>query len=125
MFFLQKEIERQGQQGGILILRTVARHQQQQQNNHQIPGIEILGDKISQESAQGTLLSGRLGLSIAAPVVLAGGLDRRLGLTRRRRRLASGRRGRGTPLWLADPIAAIAAVGLGDVSVIHGVHLPY
>ena len=48
---LHKEIQRKGQQGGVLIFGAVARHQQEQQDDEQITGVEILGKQFFQKAA--------------------------------------------------------------------------
>lgn len=46
----QEQVQEQGQNGTVLVVRTVSSHQQEQQDNQQIPCVEVVGQKPSQET---------------------------------------------------------------------------
>jgi hypothetical protein len=113
-----------------LVIAAISGHQQQKKNDEQISGIEIFGKQSPQETGdagiwlvfRSWLLRTRMG-PIAAVVlrVLAGRLFRRFGFGWLRGRNGAFFRGTwGLPGRFGDTIAAVGAVGLWDVSVIHG-----
>lgn len=113
---LHKKVDDEGKQCGILIVRTITGHQKKQNNNQQIPGVKILGKQPSQKIG-GTVVPG-----------FRTGTARLVWLGRRRRRWWRYRLWIGfARLWSArigDATAAVRTVGLWNVAVIHGFHLP-
>ena len=126
-----------------MIFSAVACHKQEQDHHQQIGRIKVLGQKIAQKTADPTLIVFRARLRMGRPGLLPGRrttalpgtasliLVSRLLLTGWRRlflyrRTWWGRRGRGIRFLVGCGTAAVrhlappeAAVGLGDVSVIH------
>ena len=47
---LHKKIESQSQKSGVLFFRAVSGHEQKKQYDHQIAGVEILGQQPPQET---------------------------------------------------------------------------
>lgn len=45
-FLLHEQIQRQRQQGGILVFGAIAGHQQKQKNDQQIPSVQISWQKL-------------------------------------------------------------------------------
>ena len=130
---LHKKVKRQGQKGGVFILLPVAGHEQQKQNDEQVAGVEVRGEQISEKRADIPILPaggrtmprmpswlrlwGRGRHAIPRRLTRSRPLGRRLGGPLLLRPLR--RRGRGSGR-IGNPIAAIGAVGLRDVPVIHG-----
>lgn len=142
--FLQEQIQRQGQQGPVLILLAVSCHEKQEQNDQKILGIQSLRQEIPEKIADAVAPSGiplRPGMGhgspgwtaaagrrgTAGPVLLAWlrlrltgwrllpvGLLRLAGLL-----CLTGRRPR-----LCHGIAAEGPVRLGNIPVVHLPHLP-
>ena len=46
---LEKEIDRQGQQGVVFVFRVVAGHEQEQEQHQQVAGVEIRGQEIPEK----------------------------------------------------------------------------
>lgn len=142
--FLQEQIQRQGQQGPVLIFLAVSCHEKQEQNDQKILSIQSLRQKISEKISDAVAPSGiplRPGMGhgspgwtaaagrrgTAGPVLLAWlrlrltgwrllpvGLLRLAGLL-----CLTGRRPR-----LCHGIAAEGPVRLGNIPVVHLPHLP-
>ena len=49
-FDLQRQIDHQGHQGGILVASGIAGHEKQQKHHHQILGVKILGEQSFQKT---------------------------------------------------------------------------
>ena len=98
---LQKEVKSQGQKSGIPLFFATAGHQQEQQYYQQVRRVQIPGQEIFQESTGRT---GRIG--------------------RRFRRWAGGLRGMFVGMLLGNAVFPVSTVGLRNVTVINGNHLP-
>ena len=101
-FRLYEKIECKSQQSGIAVFLAITGHEQQQQNHHQIRCVKILRKEIFQKS------TGR-----------SGGRCRfgRWRWTRWMGRLFVG-------MLFRNTVFPVSTVGLGNVSIINGTHLP-
>ena len=119
-----------------MIVAAVAGHEQQEQDNEQIACIEILGKQALQKVADAGICLGflllnrrslRAVLSAGTALGRTGELLSRLGLWRFRGRSRAWLRLGLPPLgllrliWFRHSVAPVGAVGLWDVTVIHGI----
>lgn len=130
-FLSQKQIQQQRQHGAVLVVWAVAGHQQEQQDNQEISGVEIAGQQPPQKTGDAGIGMGRFLFwrsrtipvrSGIAPGRRTGWLFWRLWLGWFRLWLRAGGRCRWRrcgPGRIRHPAAAVGAVGLGDVAVIH------
>ena len=135
VFFLHKKVQGKGEEGGVLIVTVIAGHEQQEQNDEQIACVKILGKQALQEVADAGIClrflflgrrSLRAVLSAGTALGRTGELLRRLGLWRFRGcrawlRLRLPPLGLLRLIWFRHSIAPVGAVGLWDVTVIHGI----
>ena len=129
---LQEQIQQQRQHGTVLVVRAVSGHQQEQQDNQEISGIKIRWQQPPQKIGDAGIGMGRFlfwrrsrAVSVGSGIASGrwtGGLFRRLRFGWFRLWLRAGGRCRWRrcgPGRIRHPAAAVGAVGLGDVTVIH------
>lgn len=133
---LQEQIQPQREQGGILLLCAVSRHEKEQHDDEQVSRVQSLGQKPAEKphcpgvdwlllpslraGSAWRFLPGRTGRRGARGRVLfrwmgrflpgRRGPSRRTGLSRRR-------------AGLGNAVAAVSTVGLGNIAVIQWLHL--
>ena len=116
--FLHEKIKRQCENCVVFILRTVACHKQKQQHHQQIPGVKILRKQLPEKTIHRRMLHCSRWFSWR----FRSGLRRCDWWTRFMNRCRLWRPWR--QLRFTNAVAPERAVRLGNVSVIHGFHLP-
>ena len=103
-----------------MIFPAVRGHQQQKQHNDQISGIKIAGENLPKKRSNRVIWRGFTGLRRPFGGIVAWGWIRYHRRRWGRIRMYGSRRGF-VPAWVRNAIAAVGAVRLRDITVIHGI----